>query len=154
MSDSDSSGAGSGPADKMNFSSTPDSWTFINTSLPVLPAAASTSATSATSEASATSATSPTEGYLQRLAHFDEGLYNDFYSLWVALMVVNSFIFLVGTLSCQLLPIAVVWAAALGITCILSIHRWARCSTWWRCTCSASAPSRRAPPSSTPSTWR
>lgn len=79
----------------MNFSST-DSWTFINASLPVLPAAPSTSATSTTSPAS------PTEGYLQRLAHFDEGLYNDFYSLWVALMVVNSFIFLVGTLSCQL----------------------------------------------------
>uniref|UniRef100_H3DM07 G protein-coupled receptor 20 n=1 Tax=Tetraodon nigroviridis TaxID=99883 RepID=H3DM07_TETNG len=45
-----------------------------------------------------TSPTSPTEDYLQRLAHFDEELYNDFYSLWITLMVVNSFIFLVGTM--------------------------------------------------------
>lgn len=67
--------------------STTDSWIGSNTSLPVLAAAGSTSNTSSTS---------PTEGYLQRVAHFDEGLYNDFYSLWVALIVVNSFIFLVG----------------------------------------------------------
>lgn len=75
----------------MNFSTT-DSWIFTNSSLPVLAAAGNTSNTSNTS---------PTEDYLQRLAHFDEGLYNDFYSLWIALMVVNSFIFLVGTLSWQ-----------------------------------------------------
>ncbi|KAM9310008.1 G-protein coupled receptor 20-like [Pholidichthys leucotaenia] len=36
------------------------------------------------------------EGYLQRLAHLDEGLYNDFYGVWIALLVINSFIFLVG----------------------------------------------------------
>ncbi|KAM9852109.1 G-protein coupled receptor 20-like [Aulostomus maculatus] len=36
------------------------------------------------------------EAYLQKLAHLDEGLYNDFYSLWITLMVVNSLIFLVG----------------------------------------------------------
>ncbi|KAG8010098.1 G-protein coupled receptor 20 [Nibea albiflora] len=36
------------------------------------------------------------EGYLQRLAHLDEGLYSDFYGLWIALMVINSLIFLVG----------------------------------------------------------
>lgn len=70
----------------MNSSST-DSWSLVNASRPVLASAASTSPTSLTS---------PTEGYLQRLAHFDEGLYSDFYSLWIALVVVNSFIFLVG----------------------------------------------------------
>ena len=78
---------------RMNFSTT-DSWIFINTSLPVLAAAGSSSNTSPTS---------PTEDYLQRLAHFDEGLYNDFYSLWITLMVVNFFIFLVGTLVCLVL---------------------------------------------------
>ncbi|XP_015829974.3 G-protein coupled receptor 20-like [Nothobranchius furzeri] len=36
------------------------------------------------------------EAYLQRLAHLDEGLFNDFYGLWIALMVINSIIFLVG----------------------------------------------------------
>ncbi|CAL8360463.1 unnamed protein product [Arctogadus glacialis] len=36
------------------------------------------------------------EPYLQRLAHLDEGLYHDFYSLWITLMVINSLIFLVG----------------------------------------------------------
>nr|XP_057940741.1 G-protein coupled receptor 20 [Doryrhamphus excisus]XP_057940742.1 G-protein coupled receptor 20 [Doryrhamphus excisus] len=33
---------------------------------------------------------------LQELAHLDEGLYNDFYGLWIALMVINSIILLVG----------------------------------------------------------
>lgn len=96
--------------------STTDSWICINTSLPVLAAGGSTSNTSPTS---------PTEGYLQRVAHFDEGLYNDFYSLWVALIVVNSFIFLVGTLSYQSVN-AVSWTVPLETTCILSIHRRAR----------------------------
>ncbi|XP_062847635.1 G-protein coupled receptor 20 [Trichomycterus rosablanca] len=36
------------------------------------------------------------EPYLQRLVHLDEGLYNDFYSLWIALLVINSLIFMVG----------------------------------------------------------
>ncbi|KAF3839802.1 hypothetical protein F7725_018519 [Dissostichus mawsoni] len=36
------------------------------------------------------------EAYLQRLAHLDEGLYHDFYGLWIALMVINSLIFMVG----------------------------------------------------------
>lgn len=36
------------------------------------------------------------EPYLQRLAHLDEGLYNDFYSLWIALVVINTLIFMVG----------------------------------------------------------
>ncbi|XP_076594312.1 G-protein coupled receptor 20-like [Chaetodon auriga] len=67
----------------MNFSST-ESWLFINTSFSILPVAASPSNTSGR------------EGYLQRLAHLDEGLYNDFYGLWIALMVINSLIFLVG----------------------------------------------------------
>lgn len=36
------------------------------------------------------------EPYLHRLAHLDEGLYNDFYSVWVALVVINTLIFIVG----------------------------------------------------------
>ncbi|KAL0985279.1 hypothetical protein UPYG_G00154930 [Umbra pygmaea] len=36
------------------------------------------------------------EPYLHSLAHLDEGLYNDFYSLWIALVVVNTLIFMVG----------------------------------------------------------
>ncbi|KAJ8290771.1 hypothetical protein GJAV_G00017310 [Gymnothorax javanicus] len=36
------------------------------------------------------------EPYLHRLAHLDEGLYNDFYSLWIALLVINVLIFIVG----------------------------------------------------------
>ncbi|XP_066540034.1 G-protein coupled receptor 20 [Hoplias malabaricus] len=36
------------------------------------------------------------EPYLHRLAHLDEGLYNDFYSLWIALVVINTLIFMVG----------------------------------------------------------
>lgn len=36
------------------------------------------------------------EPYLNRLAHLDEGLYNDFYSLWIALVVINTLIFMVG----------------------------------------------------------
>ncbi|XP_010882916.1 G-protein coupled receptor 20 [Esox lucius] len=36
------------------------------------------------------------EPYMHRLAHLDEGLYNDFYSLWIALVVVNTVIFMVG----------------------------------------------------------
>ncbi|XP_063056038.1 G-protein coupled receptor 20 [Engraulis encrasicolus] len=34
--------------------------------------------------------------YLSRLAHLDKGLYNDFYSLWIALVVINTLIFTVG----------------------------------------------------------
>ncbi|KAJ0065985.1 hypothetical protein NL108_001210 [Boleophthalmus pectinirostris] len=34
--------------------------------------------------------------YHQRLAYLDEGLYNDFYGLWISLMVINSIIFLAG----------------------------------------------------------
>lgn len=69
----------------MDFNST-ESWLFINTSFPILPVMASPSNRSGM------------EGYVQRLAHLDEGLYNDFYGLWIALMVINSLIFLVGTL--------------------------------------------------------
>lgn len=36
------------------------------------------------------------EPYLYRLAHLDEGLYNDFYSLWIGLVVINTLIFIVG----------------------------------------------------------
>ncbi|XP_061099674.1 G-protein coupled receptor 20-like [Conger conger] len=36
------------------------------------------------------------EPYLHKLAHLDEGLYNDFYSLWIALLVINVLIFIVG----------------------------------------------------------
>uniref|UniRef100_A0A3B4Z2L3 G-protein coupled receptor 20-like n=1 Tax=Stegastes partitus TaxID=144197 RepID=A0A3B4Z2L3_9TELE len=67
----------------MNFNST-ESWLFINTSFPILPVISSPANRSGM------------EAYLQRLAHLDEGLYNDFYGLWIALMVVNSLIFLVG----------------------------------------------------------
>lgn len=68
---------------KMNVSST-QSWLCINSSSPVLPVVAGAGNRSGV------------EGYLQRLAHFDEGLYKDFYGLWIALVVVNSLIFLVG----------------------------------------------------------
>lgn len=34
--------------------------------------------------------------YLKRLGHLDEALYEDFYGLWITLMVVNSIMFLVG----------------------------------------------------------
>lgn len=67
----------------MNLNST-ESWHVINSSFPILPVVAGPSNRSGM------------EGYLQRLAHFDEGLYNDFYGLWIALMVINSLIFLVG----------------------------------------------------------
>lgn len=67
----------------MNFNST-ESWLCINTSYPNLPVTSSPTNRSGM------------EAYLQRLAHLDEGLYNDFYGLWIALMVINSLIFLVG----------------------------------------------------------
>ncbi|KAA0703404.1 G-protein coupled receptor 20 [Triplophysa tibetana] len=52
----------------------------------------------ATSAPLLTTNTSPPyrEPYLHRLAHLDEGLYNDFYSLWIALVVINTLIFIVG----------------------------------------------------------
>lgn len=68
----------------MNFNST-ESWPFVNnTSFPIPPVVASPSNRSAM------------EGYL---AHLDVGLYSDFYGLWIALMVTNSVIFLVGIFS-------------------------------------------------------
>lgn len=67
----------------MNFNST-EPWLFINTSFPILPVLASPSNRSTV------------DGYFQRLAHLDDGLYSDFYGLWIALMVINSLIFLVG----------------------------------------------------------
>lgn len=67
----------------INYSST-ESWLFINTSFPTLSGTASPANSSSM------------EAYLQRLAHLDEGLYNDFYGLWVALIIINSVIFLVG----------------------------------------------------------
>lgn len=70
----------------MNLSST-QSWLCTNDSSTVLPVAAGAGNRSGM------------EGYLQRLAHFDEGLYNDFYGLWIALVVINSLIFLVGNSS-------------------------------------------------------
>ncbi|XP_047216712.1 G-protein coupled receptor 20 [Girardinichthys multiradiatus] len=60
------------------------SWLCINTSFSTLPITASPANRSGMG------------AYLERLAHLDEGLYNDFYSLWIALMVINSVIFLVG----------------------------------------------------------
>ncbi|XP_041709039.1 G-protein coupled receptor 20-like [Coregonus clupeaformis] len=36
------------------------------------------------------------EPYMHRLAHLDEGLYNDFYGLWICLVVVNTLIFMMG----------------------------------------------------------
>ncbi|KTG47215.1 hypothetical protein cypCar_00037117, partial [Cyprinus carpio] len=52
-----------------------------------------------TSIPSLTTNTSPPyrEPYLHSLAHLDEGLYNDFYNLWIALVVINTLIFMVGT---------------------------------------------------------
>lgn len=38
------------------------------------------------------------EPYLKQLAHLDEGLYNDYYSLWIALLVINLLIFSMGVL--------------------------------------------------------
>lgn len=71
----------------MNFNST-ESWPVVNnTSFPIPPVVASPSNRSAI------------EGYFQRLAHLDVGLYSDFYGLWIALMVTNSLIFLVGIFS-------------------------------------------------------
>ncbi|XP_035768173.1 G-protein coupled receptor 20-like [Neolamprologus brichardi] len=66
----------------MNINGT-ESWLFINTSFN-------------TPQISGPANTSGMERYLQRLAHLDEGLYNDFYGLWIALVVINSLIFLVG----------------------------------------------------------
>uniref|UniRef100_A0A3Q2Y2C1 G protein-coupled receptor 20 n=1 Tax=Hippocampus comes TaxID=109280 RepID=A0A3Q2Y2C1_HIPCM len=60
------------------------SWAMINTSL------------GSHADVSSVSNTSGMEAYLQKLAHLDEGLYNDFYGLWIALMIINSLIFLVG----------------------------------------------------------
>ncbi|XP_060937793.1 G-protein coupled receptor 20-like [Limanda limanda] len=57
----------------MDFNST-ESWVFVNTSFPLLPVIAS-----------------PTNR-----SGMEEGLYNDFYGFWIALMVINSLIFLVG----------------------------------------------------------
>ena len=63
-------------------SNSSDEWTFNNKTLAVINGSGNGSGV---------------EPYLQRLAHLDEGLYQDFYSLWIALMVINSLIFLVGT---------------------------------------------------------
>ncbi|XP_058503780.1 G-protein coupled receptor 20 [Solea solea] len=60
------------------------SWVYINTSFPILPVISSSTNRSGT------------EAYFQRMAHLNEGLYNDCYGLWIALMVINSLIFLVG----------------------------------------------------------
>ncbi|XP_062322259.1 G-protein coupled receptor 20 [Osmerus eperlanus] len=51
-----------------------------------------------TSSSSSNSSDTDTENfpYMASLAHLDEGLYNDFYSLWITLVVVNTLIFLVG----------------------------------------------------------
>ncbi|XP_061574341.1 G-protein coupled receptor 20-like isoform X2 [Cololabis saira] len=67
----------------MNFNST-EALLFINTSFPIMPITAD--------EANRSSK----EAYLQSMAHLDEGLYNDYYGLWITLMVMNSLIFLVG----------------------------------------------------------
>ncbi|XP_054903891.1 G-protein coupled receptor 20 [Poeciliopsis prolifica] len=67
----------------MNVNNT-ESWVSINTSFSTLPI------TNTPANRSGMGA------YLERLAHLDEGLYNDFYGLWISLMVINSVIFLVG----------------------------------------------------------
>lgn len=67
----------------INHSST-EAWTFINASNHTL-----TVPTRAANRSSM-------EAYLQKLAHLDEGLYNDFYGLWITLIVINCLIFLVG----------------------------------------------------------
>ncbi|XP_007884987.1 G-protein coupled receptor 20 [Callorhinchus milii] len=36
------------------------------------------------------------EAYLHKLAHLDESLYNEYYSLWLALMIINLLMFVVG----------------------------------------------------------
>jgi hypothetical protein len=63
-------------------SNSSDGWAFNNNTLAVINGSGNGSVV---------------EPYLQRLAHLDEGLYHDFYSLWITLMVINSLIFLVGT---------------------------------------------------------
>ncbi|XP_056143005.1 G-protein coupled receptor 20 [Lampris incognitus] len=68
----------------MTNSSGSESWVSANTTFPVVPQVANRGNGSGV------------EPYLQRLVHLDEGLYNDFYGLWITLMVVNSMIFLVG----------------------------------------------------------
>ncbi|KAM4600381.1 G-protein coupled receptor 20 [Polymixia lowei] len=65
-------------------SNSSESWVTINNTSPMLPMVTSPSNSSSMSP------------YLQRLAHLDEGLYNDFYSLWITLTVINSLIFLMG----------------------------------------------------------
>ncbi|CAL8341279.1 G-protein coupled receptor 20 [Gadus morhua] len=62
-------------------SNSSDGWAFNNNTLAVINGSGNGSVV---------------EPYLQRLAHLDEGLYHDFYSLWITLMVINSLIFLVG----------------------------------------------------------
>lgn len=66
----------------MDYNST-ESWVGVNASYPIPPVMSNPTNSSGM------------EAYLQRLAHLDEGLYNDFYGLWIALMVTNSLIFLV-----------------------------------------------------------
>lgn len=70
-------------ANMMNYNNT-ESCLSINTSFSTLPI------TNTPANRSGMGA------YLERLAHLDEGLYNDFYGLWIALIVINSVIFLVG----------------------------------------------------------
>ncbi|KAG2465291.1 G-protein coupled receptor 20-like [Polypterus senegalus] len=38
------------------------------------------------------------EPYLHKLAHLDEDLYNEFYTLWIALLIINASMFVVGIL--------------------------------------------------------
>ncbi|KAJ0000367.1 hypothetical protein NQD34_012209 [Periophthalmus magnuspinnatus] len=64
----------------MMTSNSTNSW-FENKTIPIIPE---------------TSKQSGMGAYLQRQAHLDEGLYNDFYGLWISLIVINSIIFLAG----------------------------------------------------------
>ncbi|XP_023186455.1 G-protein coupled receptor 20-like isoform X1 [Xiphophorus maculatus] len=70
-------------ANMMNYNNT-ESCLSINTSFSTLPI------TNTPANRSGMGA------YLEKLAHLDEGLYNDFYGLWIALIVINSVIFLMG----------------------------------------------------------
>lgn len=121
----------------INHSST-EAWTFINASNHTL-----TVPTRAANRSSM-------EAYLQKLAHLDEGLYNDFYGLWITLIVINCLIFLVGDFffASHTLLLSQMFHLHLPL-----LPRWAWSSTPLHCMFSVSAPTQRPPQWSTPSTW-
>ena len=92
----------------MKYNST-ESWLFMNTSFSILPVTTSPANISM-------------EAYLQRLAHLDEGLYNDFYGLWITLMVINSLIFLVGVFGCLNILLLFRNSIVLANSCLILLY--------------------------------